>query len=127
MTIEIGKVLDTFEITGLLGAGGMGEVYRARDPRLSREVAIKVLSNHLADTPEARSRFERESKAVAALSHPNIITIYDCGIQDDVSYAVTELLEGENLGDRIGRTEVGSSCQTAPSPGHLLTVGFGCT
>jgi serine/threonine protein kinase/tetratricopeptide (TPR) repeat protein len=90
-----------YEILSPLGAGGMGEVYRAKDLRLGREVAIKVLPEHLASNPEALSRFEREAKAVAALSHPNILAIYDFGSDHDVSFAVMELLEGETLRKRI--------------------------
>ncbi|MGH9671728.1 MAG: protein kinase domain-containing protein, partial [Bryobacteraceae bacterium] len=84
-----------------LGAGGMGEVYRAKDPRLDREVAIKVIPEHLALDPVALSRFEREAKAVAALSHPNILAIHDFGREANVCYAVTELLEGESLRARL--------------------------
>ena len=85
----------------MLGGGGMGEVYRARDPRLGREVAIKVLPEHLAHDPEALARFQREAKAVAALSHPNILAIHDLGTDHDVCYAVMELLEGETLRSRV--------------------------
>src|SRR5262245_40419111 len=86
-----------YQIVGSLGAGGMGEVYRAKDLRLDREVAIKVLPEHLATNPNALSRFEREAKAVAALSHPNILDIHDFGSDNGVSFAVMELLEGETL------------------------------
>ena len=80
----------------------MGEVYRARDTRLDREVAIKVLAEHLVNMPETQARFERETKAVAALSHPNIVALYDVGAEHGVSFAVTELLEGETLRHRLG-------------------------
>lgn len=123
MPLEPGSSLGPYEILGFLGAGGMGEVYRARDPRLDREVAIKILCHHLANTPEARGRFERESKAVAALSHPNVVTIYDCGIENEVSYAVTELLEGESMADRIGRTEI--SWREALEIGIAVAEGMG--
>jgi eukaryotic-like serine/threonine-protein kinase len=86
----------------------MGEVYRAKDTRLDRDVAIKVLPRHLAGNPEALRRFEREARAVAALSHPNIVALYDVGTEQGVSYAVTELLEGETLRDRLARTGRGS-------------------
>jgi eukaryotic-like serine/threonine-protein kinase len=97
MTLAAGFRLGPYEVVSLLGAGGMGEVYRARDPRLQREVAVKVLPSHLSDDPEALSRFEREARAVAALSHPNILSIFDFGRDAGVTYSVTELLEGETL------------------------------
>src|SRR5262245_3055212 len=103
MTITIGSRLDSYEITALLGSGGMGEVYRARDTRLDREVAIKVLPEHMAKDRRALARFEREAKAVAALSHSNILAIYDVGTVEDVKYIVTELLEGETLRSRLNR------------------------
>src|SRR5262245_60695427 len=86
-----------YQIVGSLGSGGMGEVYRAKDLRLDRDVAIKVLPEHLASNPDALSRFEREAKAVAALSHPNILDIHDFGSDDGVTFAVMELLEGKTL------------------------------
>ncbi len=97
----VGQKLGSYELTTLIGAGGMGEVYRARDPRLERNVAIKVLPRHLSAHPEALVRFEREAKAVAALSHPNILAIHDFGHQDGVTYAVMELLEGQTLRARM--------------------------
>jgi Tol biopolymer transport system component len=97
----IGKTLGHYRIVAKLGAGGMGEVYRARDTRLERDVAIKVLPSHLADDPNALARFEREAKAIAALSHPNILGIFDVGREGGIAYAVTELLEGETLRDRL--------------------------
>jgi serine/threonine-protein kinase len=99
--LAAGATLGHYRIESLLGAGGMGEVYRARDPRLDRDVAIKVLSPHLSSHTDALSRFEREAKAVAALSHPNILSIHDFGQQDGVVYAVMELLEGETLRTRL--------------------------
>ncbi len=101
MALSPGSRLGPYEILAPLGAGGMGEVYRARDPRLDREVAIKVLPEHLARDPEALARFQREARAVAALSHPNILAIHDFGEDQGVHYAVTELLEGENLRQRL--------------------------
>ncbi len=101
MALTPGARLGPYEILAPLGAGGMGEVYRARDTRLDREVAIKVLPEHLAQDPKALGRFEREAKAVAALSHPNILAIYDVGKDQGISYAVTELLEGETLRGRL--------------------------
>src|ERR1700756_2233925 len=93
--------LGPYEILAPLGAGGMGEVYRARDTRLGREVAVKVLPESLADKADRQARFEREARAVAALSHPNILAIHDYGTQGAVTYAVMELLEGETLRDRL--------------------------
>ncbi|MBI3666374.1 MAG: protein kinase [Acidobacteria bacterium] len=106
MPLGSGTRLGPYEILAPLGAGGMGEVYRARDPRLGREVAIKVLPEHLANNPEALARFEREARAVAALSHPNILASFDCGTDQGICYAVTELLEGETLRSRLGRAEL---------------------
>jgi serine/threonine protein kinase/tetratricopeptide (TPR) repeat protein len=100
-TLEPRARLGPYEIVARLGSGGMGEVYRARDKKLDRDVAVKVLPPHLSASPGALGRFEREAKAVAALSHPNILSIFDFGTQDGTSYAVTELLEGETLRSRL--------------------------
>src|SRR3989304_9142184 len=108
MTIAAGTQIGPYKIVGTLGGGGMGEVYRARDPRLDRDVAIKVLPEHLAKDPATLSRFEREAKAVAALSHPNILSIHDFGVDQGISYTVTELLEGETLRARIARSAIPS-------------------
>ncbi len=97
----IGAKLGSYEVTAKLGEGGMGEVYRARDARLDREVAIKVLPPSLAADAEALARFEREAKAVAALSHPNILAIFDFGKHGDTAYAAMELLDGETLRTRL--------------------------
>src|SRR6266404_9361016 len=104
MPLSIGTRLGHYEILAPLGAGGMGEVYRARDPRLNRDVAIKVLPERLAKDPQALARFESEAKPVAALSHPNILAIFDVGADQGVTYAVTELLEGETLRSCLGRS-----------------------
>jgi serine/threonine protein kinase len=101
MRLTAGLRLGPYEILSLLGAGGMGEVYRARDVRLGREIAIKVLPEHLSQDVDARMRFEREAKATAALSHPNILLIFDVGNENGIHYAVTELLEGETLKSRL--------------------------
>ena len=98
-----GTRLGPYTIVSLLGAGGMGEVYRAKDDRLGRDVAIKVLPVHLLDDAQSLDRFRREARAVASLSHPNIVSIFDFGQDAGVDYAVTELLEGETLRSRISR------------------------
>jgi serine/threonine protein kinase len=90
--LTAGTRLGPYEILAPLGAGGMGEVYRAHDPKLNRDVAIKILPESLAAEPAALARFEREAQAVAALSHPNILAIHDFGQQGDTAYAVMELL-----------------------------------
>ena len=101
MPLAAGTRLGPYEILAPLGAGGMGEVYRARDSKLDREVAVKVLPTSLARDPAALARFEREAKAVAALSHPNILAVHDFGSSDGTTYAVMELLEGESLRQRL--------------------------
>ena len=101
MTLSAGTRLGPYEILAPLGAGGMGEVYRARDTKLHREVAIKVLPESLSKEADALARFEREAHAVAALNHPNILSIHDFGESNGVVYAVTELLEGESLRSRL--------------------------
>ncbi|HEY4231766.1 MAG TPA: serine/threonine-protein kinase, partial [Thermoanaerobaculia bacterium] len=101
MTLAPGTKLGTYEVLAPLGAGGMGEVYRARDSKLDRDVAVKVLPASVANDADTLGRFEREAKAVAALSHPNILAIFDFGRHDGVAYAVTELLEGETLRGRL--------------------------
>src|SRR5262245_15743429 len=103
MPLPAGTALGPYEILSPVGAGGMGEVYRARDRRLDRFVAIKVLPEHLAADPDLRDRFEREARAVSSLNHPHICTLHDIGEQDGVSFLVMELLEGETLGDRLAR------------------------
>ena len=96
MALTDGQLLGPYNILGALGAGGMGEVYRARDTRLDREVAIKVLPERLARDEDALTRFERETKAVAALSHPNILALHDVNTDGDgPAYAVMELLSGD--------------------------------
>jgi eukaryotic-like serine/threonine-protein kinase len=90
-----------YKIISLIGAGGMGEVYRARDSRLLRDVALKVLPASFTNDPERVRRFEQEARAVAALNHPNIVSVYDVGASDGVHYIVSELLEGETLRQRI--------------------------
>ena len=101
MTLQTGARLGPYEIVSPLGAGGMGEVYRARDTRLGRDVAVKVLPERLVEDPDALARFEREARSVAALSHPNILALHDVGREGRVAYAVMELLEGETLRDAL--------------------------
>src|SRR6478736_6069369 len=99
--LEAGTKLGPYEIVSPLGAGGMGEVYRARDTRLGREVAIKVLPQHLSANAEVRARFEREAKTVSSLNHPYICTLFDVGREGDTDYLVMELIEGETLAQRL--------------------------
>jgi serine/threonine protein kinase len=101
MSLAPGSKLGPYEIVAALGAGGMGEVYRARDPRLGREVAIKVLPAGATDDPERLRRFEQEARATAALNHPNILALFDIGSQDNSPYIVSELLDGETLRARL--------------------------
>src|ERR1700733_943858 len=101
MPLTPGTKLGPYQIESLLGAGGMGEVYRARDTRLDRAVAIKILTQGVADTPEVRQRFEREARAVSSLSHPHICVLYDVGNREGIEYLVMEHLEGETLAARI--------------------------
>jgi serine/threonine protein kinase len=97
----IGRTLGHYRIVEKIGEGGMGVVYRAHDERLDRDVAIKVLPEEVAADSDRLRRFEREAKAVAALSHPNILEIFDFDTEGDVTYAVTELLEGETLREHL--------------------------
>jgi Tol biopolymer transport system component/predicted Ser/Thr protein kinase len=97
MPLPPNSQLGPYEIKSALGIGGMGEVYRARDTRLDREVALKILRKEAADDPERRARFEREARAVAALNHPNIVAVYDFGVEDGQQYIVSELVEGDSL------------------------------
>ncbi len=103
MPLTAGARLGPYEIVAPLGAGGMGEVYKARDARLDRIVAIKVLHEHLAGDPDRRARFDREARAISKLNHPNICTLYDVGHDHDVGYLVVEYLDGETLAERLRR------------------------
>ncbi|MGH7725787.1 MAG: protein kinase domain-containing protein [Candidatus Eiseniibacteriota bacterium] len=115
MPLAEGTRLGPYQILAPLGAGGMGEVYRAHDSRLGRDVAIKVLPQHLATTPEVRARFEREARTISQLNHPHICTLYDVGHQNGTDYLVMELLEGETLADRL---------QKGPLPiGEIASLG----
>ena len=90
MPLSAGTRLGPYEILSPLGAGGMGEVYRARDTRLDRTIAIKILPSHLSENPEARQRFDREARAISSLNHPNICTLHDVGHEDGIDYLVME-------------------------------------
>ncbi|HEV2113141.1 MAG TPA: protein kinase, partial [Terriglobales bacterium] len=103
MSLAAGSKLGPYEIVSALGAGGMGEVYRARDTRLGRDVAIKVLPEQLSGNPGFQERFEREAKAISSLNHPNICTLYDVGRSGGTEYLVLELVEGESLAERLTR------------------------
>jgi len=103
MALVAGSRLGPYEVLSPIGAGGMGEVYRARDPRLAREVALKVLPPDHAADPERLRRFEQEARAVAALNHPHILAVFDVGSEGGVSYVVFELLEGETLRRKLER------------------------
>jgi eukaryotic-like serine/threonine-protein kinase len=103
MALSSGTMLGPYEIQSPLGAGGMGEVYRARDTRLDRTVAVKSLPAHLSANPEAKQRFDREARAISSLSHPNVCHLYDVGTHDGTSYLVMEYLEGETLADRLSK------------------------
>src|ERR1700726_3942177 len=103
MPLKSGTKLGPYEIQSLLGAGGMGEVYRARDTRLNRAVAIKILRQGIAEAPEVRQRFEREARAVSSLTHTHICALYDVGHQDGIEYLVMEYIEGETLAARIAK------------------------
>ena len=103
MSLEIGQTLGPYEIIEPAGAGGMGEVYKARDTRLNRTVAIKVLPTTFAGNTEFKERFDREAKAISSLNHPNICTLYDVGHESGVDYLVMEYLEGETLAERLSR------------------------
>src|ERR1700686_2613423 len=103
MALVKGDRLGPYEILARIGAGGMGEVYKARDARLDRIVAIKILPDHLADRVDLRERFDREARTIAGLNHPHICTLYDIGRQDGVEYLVMEYLEGETLAQRLAK------------------------
>src|SRR4029077_558930 len=101
MLLSAGMRLGPYEILSALGAGGMGEVYRARDTRLDRTVAVKILPEHLSSNPQFHERFAREAKAISSLSHPHICPLYDVGHQDGIEFLVMEYLEGEPLAQRL--------------------------
>ena len=103
MPLPSGTKLGPYEVQSPIGAGGMGEVYRAKDTRLDRTVAVKILPSHLSDNPDAKQRFDLEARAISSLNHPNICTLHDVGHQDGVDLLVMEFLEGETLADRLAK------------------------
>src|SRR5687767_3522249 len=103
MAVAPGTVLGPYEVVAPAGAGGMGEVYRARDTRLDRVVALKVLPTHLAADSSLRERFEREARSISQLNHPNICTLHDIGSENGIDFLVMEYLEGETLTEQIAR------------------------
>ena len=100
----IGTSINQYRITAGIGAGGMGEVFRARDTRLNRDVAVKVLPKDFVSDADRRRRFEQEAQTLAALNHPNILTVHDAGVHEGMPYLVSELLEGQTLRDLLGST-----------------------
>src|SRR6266481_4523567 len=116
MALTSGTKLGPYEIQSPLGAGGMGEVYRAHDTRLDREVAIKVLPSHVSQNHDLQARFEREAKTISGLQHPNICVLYDIGRQDGVDFLVMEYLEGETLATRLARKPL--------TPDETLRIGI---
>jgi serine/threonine protein kinase/Tol biopolymer transport system component len=119
----IGQVLGPYQVLSKLGAGGMGEVYKARDTRLDRVVALKVILTSTAGTAEFRERFDREARAISALDHPHICTLYDVGHDNDVAYLVMQLIEGETLADRLARAGRPSSHPTIMASGPTPPAG----
>ncbi len=115
MTLSAGTRLGPYEIIAPIGAGGMGEVYKARDTRLERTVAVKVLPPHLSSSAELRERFEREAKTISQISHPHICALYDVNREGETEYLVMEFLEGETLADRLGKGSLSAE--------HLLRYG----
>ena len=101
MPLSAGQRLGPYEILTPLGSGGMGEVYKARDTRLDRVVAIKVLREHLVNDPDRRARFDREARAISKLNHPNICALYDVGHDNAIDYIVIEYLDGQTLAERL--------------------------
>ena len=103
MTLQPGTCLGPYEVLSVLGVGGMGEVYKARDTRLDRTVAIKILTQTLAADPQLRERFDREARAISQLDHPHICPLYDVGERDGISFLVMQYLEGDTLQDRLAK------------------------
>ena len=127
MALPAGTRLGPYAIVSPVGCGGMGEVYRAHDSRLGRDVAIKVLPAEVSRDPERRQRFDREARAIAALNHPHICAVHDIGEQDGLDYLVMELLDGESLADRLtrGPMPAGEALQSAITAIETLGVVHG--
>lgn len=134
MSLAPGTRLGPYEILAPLGAGGMGEVYRARDTRLNRDVAVKVLPQHLSSDPAVRARFEREARTVSGLNHPHICTLFDVGRDGDTDFLVMELMDGETLAARLERgalpvgevTRLGAQIADALSRAHRTADASQC-
>jgi len=122
MALAPGTRLGPYEILAPLGAGGMGEVYRARDTRLERTVAIKILPAQFSCDPARKQRFEREAKTISSLNHPHICVLYDVGNQDGVEYLVMECMEGETLAKRL-EIRTGNTGSSA----EIRSADLGCT
>ena len=124
MSMTAGTLLGQYEVRYRLGAGGMGEVYRAYDTRLDRDVAIKVLPGPLTSDPERMRRFSQEARAAAALNHPNILAVHQLATEDGVSYLVSELLEGETLREQLnhGRISLRKAIDYAGQVAHGLAA-----
>jgi eukaryotic-like serine/threonine-protein kinase len=133
MALTAGTKLGPYEIHSFLGAGGMGEVYRARDTRLDRTVAVKILPTHLCENPEFKQRFEREARTVSSLNHPHICHLYDIGSQDSTDFLVMEFLDGQTLADRLRKgalalnelLKVGIEVAEALEVAHRAGIGGG--
>ena len=126
MRLKAGDRLDRFEIVEPLGEGAYAETYKARDTRLDRTVAIKVLPEHLSQKPQLRERFEREARAVSSLNHSNICTLHDVGQQDDVDYLVMEYVPGLSLQERLDRGELCAYVAKAQSVLSLFVLACRC-
>lgn len=125
MPLPAGARLGPYQIVAPLGAGGMGEVYRARDTRLDRTVAIKTLLPDLLADPALRARFEREARAVSSLDHPNICVVHDVGREGDIEYLVMQYVEGETLAARLARGPLPLDQVSRPLPGAREKAGVG--
>ena len=119
-----GTSFNQYQITGQLGAGGMGEVFRARDTRLNRDVAVKVLPKDFVADADRLRRFEQEAKTLAALNHPNVLTVFDAGVHDGAPYLVSELLEGQTLREVLG-SKVTTALPLRKATEYALQIAHG--